>query len=150
MGVELKLTDSELPVSPIFVDFLRHIVDDAPFEEAQWGDQLSETMLSDQRRIIERAPENAKRVLETEQGQRAIARSYELLLSLMTGDVDAIKDIQLRFHFINIIVNGLRRRPSCCFARRFHHVGRHCHLLLLLSFVSELNKNERLKRRLYI
>ena len=103
MGVELKLTDSELPVSPIFVDFLRHIVDDAPFEEAQWGDQLSETMLSDQRRIIERAPENAKRVLETEQGQRAIARSYELLLSLMTGDVDAIKDIQLRFHFINII-----------------------------------------------
>lgn len=103
MGVELKLTDSELPVSPIFIDFLRHIVEDLPFEEAQWGDQLSETMLSDQRRIIESAPESAKVILATERGQQAIARAYQLLLVLLTGDIEAIKDIQLRFHFINII-----------------------------------------------
>ncbi|MGR8949812.1 MAG: hypothetical protein ACU84Q_17350 [Gammaproteobacteria bacterium] len=103
MGVEIKLTDSELPVSPIFIDFLRHIVDDEPFDKAQWGDQLSETMLSDQRRMVERAPENAQRVLANENGQRAIARAYGLLLSLLTGDINAIKDIQLRFHFINII-----------------------------------------------
>ena len=103
MGVELKLTDSELPVSPIFVDFLRHIVDGSPFEKAHWGDQLSERMLSDQRRLIDHAPDNAAKVLSNEQGQQAIARAYQLLLSLLTGDIDAIKDIQLRFHFINVI-----------------------------------------------
>ena len=42
MGVEIKLTDNQLPVSPVFIDFLLHIVEDIPFEGAQWGDQLSE------------------------------------------------------------------------------------------------------------
>ncbi len=103
MGVEIKLTDNQLPVSPVFIDFLLHIVEDIPFEGAQWGDQLSEVMLSDQRRIVEQAPENAKRVLAQQQGQAAIGRAYKLLLALLTGDVDAIKDIQLKFHFVNVI-----------------------------------------------
>ncbi|MDP7118988.1 MAG: hypothetical protein QF395_01600, partial [Arenicellales bacterium] len=87
MGVEIKLTDNQLPVSPVFIDFLLHIVEDIPFEGAQWGDQLSEVMLSDQRRIVEQAPENAKRVLAQQQGQAAIGRAYKLLLALLTGDV---------------------------------------------------------------
>ena len=33
----------------------------------------------------------------------AIGRANQLLLALLTGDVDAIKDIQLKFHFINVI-----------------------------------------------
>ncbi|MCP5145515.1 MAG: hypothetical protein H6978_11960 [Gammaproteobacteria bacterium] len=103
MGVELKLTDREIPVSPVFVDFLVHIVEQIPFEDAVWGDQLSETMLDDQKRIIAQAPDNARRCLASQVGQSAIARSYQLLMALMTGNVEAIKDIQLRFHFINII-----------------------------------------------
>ncbi|MCC6201415.1 MAG: hypothetical protein IT494_00245 [Gammaproteobacteria bacterium] len=103
MGVELKLTDNELPVSPVFIDFLLHVVEQIPFEGAPWGDQLSEAMISEQRRITEQAPENARRVMATQAGQRAIARSYQLLLALLTGNVEAIKDIQLRFHFINVI-----------------------------------------------
>ncbi len=103
MGVEIKLTDNQLPVSPVFIDFLLHVVEDIPFEGAQWGDQLSEVMINDQRRIIEDAPENAKRVMTHRQGQEAIARAYQLLLALLTGDVDAIKDIQLKFHFVNVI-----------------------------------------------
>ena len=57
----------------------------------------------EQRRIVEDAPENAKRVMAHKQGQAAIGRAYQLLLALLTGDVDAIKDIQLKFHFINVI-----------------------------------------------
>lgn len=81
MGVEIKLTDNQLPVSPVFIDFLLHVIEDIPFEGAQWGDQLSEVMISDQRRIIEEAPENAKRVMATQQGQQAIGRAYQLLLA---------------------------------------------------------------------
>lgn len=103
MGVEIKLTDNELPVSPVFIDFLLHIVEGIPFEGAQWGDQLSEVMISDQRRIVAEAPENAKRVLGHKLGQEAIGRAYKMLLTLLTGDVDTIKDIQLKFHFVNVI-----------------------------------------------
>jgi hypothetical protein len=95
MGIELKLTDHELPVSPIFISFLLHVIEGLPFEGAQWGEQLSEVMLGDQHRIINEAADNAKRVLAHKQGQAAIARAYQLLLALLTGDVDTIKTSSL-------------------------------------------------------
>jgi hypothetical protein len=103
MGVEIKLTDKELPVSPVFIDFLVHIVDETPFEEAIWGDQLSEELANENRRLMENVEQNAQRVVETPFGQQQIARAYELLVALLTGDMETIKDIQLRFHFINVI-----------------------------------------------
>lgn len=103
MGVEIKLSDRELPVSPIFVDFLLNTVKDIPFEGAKWGDQLSEELNTDQRDILKQASENAQAVMSTEFGQQQIARSYELFIALLTGDIRKIKDIQLKFHFINII-----------------------------------------------
>ena len=103
MGVEIKLSDRELPVSPVFVDFLAHIIDGREFDKAKWGDQLSEELSADQQEIVARAADNAQRVIEDPLGQRCVARSYELLVALLTGNLDAIRDIQLRFHFINII-----------------------------------------------
>jgi len=103
MGVEIKLTDQELPVSPVFVDFLAHVIEKKEFEPAVWGDQLSEELSSDQKQVIETAAANAQKVIESELGQKAVARSYELLVALLTGDLNKIKDIQLKFHFINII-----------------------------------------------
>jgi hypothetical protein len=103
MGVEIKLSDNELPVSPVFVDFLAHIIDNKDFEKAKWGDQLSEELSSDQKQVIEQAAANAQRVIASPEGQKYIARSYELLVALLTGNLEVIKDIQLRFHFINII-----------------------------------------------
>jgi hypothetical protein len=103
MGVEIKLSDKELPVSPIFVDFLIHIVEGRPFEKTNWGDQLSEELTSGQAELLKQAAKNAGRVVQSPEGQRHIGRSYKLLVSLLTGDVDTIKDIQLKFHFINVI-----------------------------------------------
>lgn len=103
MGVEIKLSDRELPVSPIFIDFLHHIVADIPFEGAIWGDQLSEALSSEQARLMQSAASHAGTVLASSIGQRAIARAYELLVALITGNVEPIKDLQLKFHFINII-----------------------------------------------
>lgn len=103
MGVDIKLSDRELPVSPVFVDFLVHVVEGVPFEQAQWGDQLSEELSTEQRRILERAQDNARKAMASPEGQRYIGRSYELFVALLTGDVDKIRDIQFRFHFINVI-----------------------------------------------
>jgi hypothetical protein len=103
MGVEIKLSDRELPVSPVFIDFLHHIVADIPFEGAIWGDQLSEALSSEQQRMTESATANAAGVMASPVGKQAIARAYELLVALMTGNVDPVKDLQLRFHFVNVI-----------------------------------------------
>jgi hypothetical protein len=103
MGVEIKLTDKEFPVSPVFVDFLSHIVDKQAFDDTKWHDQLSEELNTDHKDVIKKAAENAKKVMGTELGQRCVARSYQLFLALLTGDVEKIKDIQFRFHFINVI-----------------------------------------------
>ena len=75
MGVEIKLTDKELPVSPVFVDFLAHIVDNRPFEGAGWHDQLSEELSNDHVRVMEKAQENAQRIMASEAGQRHVARA---------------------------------------------------------------------------
>lgn len=103
MGVEIKLTDREIPVSPVFVDFLVHIVDRKPFVDAKWHDQLSEELSNEHRQVIEQARANAERVMATEAGQRCIARAYQVFVGLLTGNLDLVRDFQRRFHFINII-----------------------------------------------
>lgn len=103
MGVEIKLSDKEFPVSPVFVDFLTHVTQGKPFEDAKWHDQLSEEMSSEHKDVMKKAAENAKLVMGTELGQRCVARAYQLFLALLTGDVEKIRDIQFRFHFINVI-----------------------------------------------
>ena len=103
MGVEIKLTDKELPVSPVFVDFLAHVVDNRPFDGAAWHDQLSEELSNDHVRVMEKAQENAQRIMASEAGQRHVARAYQLFLALLTGDFEEIRNIQFKYHFINII-----------------------------------------------
>jgi hypothetical protein len=103
MGVDIKLSDNELPVSPVFVDFLVHVIDERPFERAVWGDQLSEELVREQQRLMQNVRENAQRVISSPVGQRHVSRAYQLLVDLMTGNVEVIKDIQLKFHFINVI-----------------------------------------------
>ena len=44
MGVEIKLTDKEFPVSPAFIDFLHRHIQDMDFE-VSWHDQLSEELI---------------------------------------------------------------------------------------------------------
>ncbi len=103
MGVELKLTDRELPVSPVFVDYLAHLVDGREFNDPAWHDQLSETLNFAQHDLVQRAPRDAERVMADPRGRQAIARSYQWLMALLTGDIAALREIQLRFHFVNVI-----------------------------------------------
>lgn len=103
MGVDIKLTDRELPVTPVFVDFLVQVIERHGFDGARWHDQLSEDLNTDHKKVIEQAAENAKKVMGTQEGQRAIGRAYQLFVALLTGDVEKIRDLQFRFHFINVI-----------------------------------------------
>jgi hypothetical protein len=103
MGVEIKLSDRELPVSPVFIDYLHHVVADLPFEGGGWDARRPENRSREVQRLLRSAAEHAARVLADPRGQRAIARAYELFVALLTGDVEPVKDLQLRFHFVNVI-----------------------------------------------
>lgn len=103
MGIEITLTDRELPVSPVFVDFLTHVVDGRAFAGHEWHDQLSEKLNNQQRQLLQKAPGEAARVMAHPKGRAAIERAYKLLFALLAADTEALRDLQMRFHFVNVV-----------------------------------------------
>jgi len=103
MGVEIKLTDKEFPVSPVFIDFLHHYIEDREFE-ASWHDQLSEELVPAQADERQRAAvAAADQVLQHPAGQKAIIRSYELLTALLVGQPDKLRSFYERYRFICVV-----------------------------------------------
>ena len=103
MGVEIRLTDRELPVSPVFIDFLAHLLEGRPFDDGEWADQTSEKLNFGLPELQRRAEAAAPGVMNDERGRAHVGRAYGLLLALLTGDFKPIEDLQRRFHFINVI-----------------------------------------------
>lgn len=103
MGVEIKLTDREFPVSPVFVDFLHRHIENQPYE-ARWHDQLSEELIPAQADEKQKAAVAvADRVLQDAVGQKAILRSYELLTALLTGQPEKLRPFHERYRFICVV-----------------------------------------------
>ena len=103
MGVEIRLTDRELPVSPVYIDFLAHLLQGRPFDDGEWADQTSEALNFGLAELQRRAEAAAPGVMNDERGRAHIGRAYGLLLALLTGDFAPIAELQQRFHFINVI-----------------------------------------------
>jgi len=103
MGVEIRLTDRELPVSPVYIDFLAHLLDGRAFDDGEWADQTSEALNYGLAELQRRAEIAAPRVMNDERGRAHIARAYNLLLALLIGDFAPVAELQRRFHFINVI-----------------------------------------------
>jgi hypothetical protein len=103
MGVEIKLTDKEFPVSPVFIDFLHRQIEEKGFE-GSWHDQLSEELIPAKPDEAQKAAVAvAEQVLQHPLGQKAIYRSYELLTALLTGQPDKLRSIQERYRFICVV-----------------------------------------------
>src|SRR5688572_27786804 len=103
MGVEIKLTDREFPVSPVFIDYLHRHIGSLP-HEATWHDQLSEELIpahADEKQKA--AVAVAESVLQDPVGQKAILRSYELLTALLTGQPEKLRLYHDRYRFISIV-----------------------------------------------
>jgi hypothetical protein len=103
MGVELKLTDKEFPVSPVFIDFLHRHIEDKEFE-VSWHDQLSEALVPAQAEEKQQAAiAVAEQVLQHPVGQKAIYRSYELLTALLVGQPEKLRWFHDRYRFICVV-----------------------------------------------
>jgi hypothetical protein len=103
MGVEIKLTDKEFPVSPVFIDFLHRQIEGKDFE-ASWHDQLSEELVPARADEAQKAAEAvAEQVLQHPIGQKAVYRSYELLTALLTGQPEKLRFFHERYRFICVV-----------------------------------------------
>ena len=103
MGVEIRLTDNEVPVSAPFIEFLhQHLTGQAG--ETTWHDQLSEVLVPADREELHRAAQAvAESVMRDPAGQKAIFRSYELLTAILTGAPDKLRFAHERYRFICVV-----------------------------------------------
>lgn len=102
MGLEFKLSDRELPVSPVLVQFLAHMLRGLPFDRAIWAEQRSES-LSPTNLDLSGLAAAAGLVMGSDWGRERLARAYTLLFSLLTGEMSPLRELQSRFHFITFI-----------------------------------------------
>ncbi len=102
MGLEFKLSDRELPVSPVFVHFLAQVLEKLPFDRQVWAEQRSETLSSNEI-DLNRIADAATLVMGSAFGRERLARAYSLLFALLTGDLGPLSELQSRFHFVTCI-----------------------------------------------
>jgi hypothetical protein len=102
MGVEIKLTDKEFPVSPVFIDFLHRAIGELPWD-ATWYDQVSEELVPADADLQKKATGVAGQVLDSPLGQQAIFRSYQLLTALITGQPERLRLFHERYKFICVV-----------------------------------------------
>lgn len=107
MGVEFKLTDRELPVSPVFVSFLEQALAQRPRAREIWPDQRSEDLSRVDSAAHERATAAAAALMSHRSGREHLARAYGLLVALLAGEPAPLEALQARFHFI--CVTGIAR-----------------------------------------
>ncbi|MBI3069104.1 MAG: hypothetical protein HYY79_09605, partial [Betaproteobacteria bacterium] len=103
MGVEIKLTDKEFPVSPVLIDFLHRHIEGKP-HEVTWHDQLSEELvpaLSEERQKA--AVAVAEQVVQHPLGQKAVYRAYEVFTALLTGLPEKLRFFHERYRFVCIV-----------------------------------------------
>jgi hypothetical protein len=103
MGVEIKLTDRELPISPAMIEFLDEIIAGRT-PKTGWADQLSETLVPiEAERRLQYAQAVADGVLQDPLGQKAIHRAYDLLAAIAIGSLQKLKALQERHRFICVV-----------------------------------------------
>jgi len=103
MGVEIKLSDRDLPVSPSFIEFLHGQIERMDFS-ASWHDQLTEDLVPARfDESVHQATEVGAKVFQHPVGQQAILRSYELLTAFLTGRPERFRALHERHRFVCVV-----------------------------------------------
>jgi hypothetical protein len=106
MGIEFKLTDRELPASPVFVAFLAQMLSKRPITAEIWADQRSEALSHWDPVLAQSANDAADAIMADRKGREWVVRAYGLLVALLTGNLTPLHELQSRFHFICIVGIG--------------------------------------------
>jgi hypothetical protein len=82
VGVEIRLTDKDLPASPALIGFLYRRIHGGP-PDVSWHDQPSETPVpAEAEQRVEQARDVAESVITHPVGQQVIFRAYALFAAI--------------------------------------------------------------------
>jgi hypothetical protein len=99
----INLTGEDLPLSPVFIEFLARFVDAGGFSEETWHDQLSEQLSGSPRKTPQRANVQLQRLAIDSTAQAAIDSAYGWFRQLATSNLDALRQLHERYRFISVI-----------------------------------------------
>ena len=104
MSVRITLTDSHLPPSQQFLEFLDSWLAGIEFDGSTWATYGQERPERLGRRLSAGTSRQLRqRIADSDAGMRHLGRAYELFVALLVGDVDAIRVVQDRFRFVLVV-----------------------------------------------
>lgn len=103
MGLEIKLSDSQIPPSKDFLDFLFRFRSGKSFKET-WYDQLSEKLKSGSgQQVEERLKQHANKPLTDEVVKQALVQSYNYIIAILLGELEMLRQVLQKYKFIFVI-----------------------------------------------
>lgn len=99
MGFDIKLSDSQFPVSPVFIEFLHYHFTGKDYNY-KWDDQLNENLSSAAYNTQSTANSALNLLIQNPEARDAIMRSYQYMISLLIGDLKLLREFQNKYKFI--------------------------------------------------
>jgi hypothetical protein len=119
---QINLCASEVPLSPVFIDFLARWLDKSEVRDELWADQISERLINPVPAMRDMAVARLQRLMLDENAQRAIETVYRWLHDLMTDPTEALQELHSKFKFISVVGLG-RTGGSYLTAELFSALG---------------------------
>lgn len=100
MGINITVTDTDLPVTSAFIRFIYSTLKKEAYYTANWYRQEDENLFQDESSFKE-LNEKARAVAADPKGNQYLLRSYSLFRELLIGKTSAFSDIsKFRFFFV--------------------------------------------------
>ena len=97
------LNERDLPLSPMFIDFLAQWLDNRQFSNELWFDQRSEALSKQHLVMRRRAQSRLQRLVSDTRAQVAIGDVYRWFRKLATAHLDELREFQLSYKFLAIV-----------------------------------------------
>lgn len=98
----ISFVDRDFPATPYFIDFLDDFINKKG-TATNWHDQLSENLQKQSANILENARKPSPKILRDPLAQKALNRSHELMVALLTGSTEKLVPFHNLFKFIVVV-----------------------------------------------
>lgn len=98
----ISFVDRDFPATPYFIDFLDDFIN-RKRNTTNWHDQLSENLQKQSANILENARQPSPKILRDPLAQKALNRSHELMVALLTGATEKLAPFHNLFKFIVVV-----------------------------------------------
>ncbi len=100
MGLNLTLTDEELPVSPAFIEFLHVTLKGGEYHVGDWYGQEGEGLATNEGRFTD-IQKKAHEVVSHPRGKALVLHAYRYFKEMLTGKIDTLRNIsRFQFYFV--------------------------------------------------